>query len=629
MESWALFVALLGLLVPIATADHISSNAAIAEAASASGAAFLRQDIVSTEVDQKEGPSSTAEVQSSWLLPHNSEPYSPDESLHAVAVVTISSSVYTQAFVPTTFTTYTSLRSTPSISATYPQQSSAANGSIAAVENRWTPLSFLSALVFPRASPDSFQDPTAAKEERRADRNTKGKQRSTSKDTQTTRSKDTQTQTKRAQSKDTQTQAKTVQSKDTQTNTRAKQTPATSTSTSSSTHLISTSTSTSGALTSSAHSTLSASTSCSHSTTASDCLVVCSASGTKTSSRSCTTTCHSTFAGCSASGKTSTSTISASACPSLTPWTKIVIQDEPPDYITASRKPSGSSALLIPTTTSVSSTKSTTLVRRDDTIDSREIRCTLNCPAVQKRSEGLISRADDLWKKYAQKGVQYYKEWQTKTGDDRECPFDFEANFVSEGRNTESRPRRSLVPFIETELDGTKVTRSYFSTYWADKRTADQEGSKKTQFINSVSASQGIFLATDNNIALGQDIGYYFSDVAWWLWKKSLLQDANGGQQKPVDSIQSFWRVSVVNEDSVKLLQEALGASTDIQSWTPNDTDQERNAFWALLGCPNGTAMIKLLTDHKIALKGKAIRKISAVFEPDVKEYYMWATYSD
>ena len=154
-------------------------------------------------------------------------------------------------------------------------------------------------------------------------------------------------------------------------------------------------------------------------------------------------------------------------------------------------------------------------------------------------------------------------------------------------------------------------------------------------FQNTISAKQGVFLANANTrgylpsdpkdpeyepeVPQGrQPIPYHFSAVAWWLWQKTVLLENPAWEKDPskadYSGIMSFWRRNIDNQNTVSILDEAFNGK-DVAvtlTWTPEDKNQDTNAFWALLGSQNGNGIQYFLTEHEVAVKGKGIKSISA-----------------
>ena len=262
----------------------------------------------------------------------------------------------------------------------------------------------------------------------------------------------------------------------------------------------------------------------------------------------------------------------------------------------------------------------------------------------------LYSRVNhgEAWVKYAPSGAKYYKAWQDKTGDDAplQCNFDdafdvtLPVRFVS--------PARGIRPVLVDQDYG--IGREYYAiTATGPKNAAD---GPIADFSNTISATQGVFLANANNRgALPSDpadplfnplfpngrkaIPWQFSSVAWAMWQKTVLTQfpemAIDPSKADYSGIKSFWRREIDNPDTRAILEEAFKGKDikSTQSWTPEDTNQDTNPFWALLGSPNGNGIQYFLTDNKVAVKGKGIKTISATTLQSSKMSYftMWATF--
>lgn len=245
------------------------------------------------------------------------------------------------------------------------------------------------------------------------------------------------------------------------------------------------------------------------------------------------------------------------------------------------------------------------------------------------------------WQKYAPSGAKYYAAWQAKTGDDAVSPCIFD-DYLSILSNTHCMPA--------AKVRGTMVKEGYLTDkqYYAIMVVGPKEGAI-ADFQNTISAKQGVFLANANNRGYlpsdpkdpryepnfpqgRQPIPYHFSAVAWWLWQKTVLLENPAWEKDPskadYSGIKSFWRRNIDNPTTVSILDEAFDGKDNAATltWTPEDKNQDTNAFWALLGSPNGNGIQYFLTEHKVAVKGKGIKRISAKVIEDGR-YTMWATF--
>lgn len=259
----------------------------------------------------------------------------------------------------------------------------------------------------------------------------------------------------------------------------------------------------------------------------------------------------------------------------------------------------------------------------------------------------LSKRASSLWVKYAASGAKYYQNWQQKTGDDivYQCNFDEQFNVLSDAVK-KVPPAMKIRPVLSS------LGYSTGREYYAISLTGPKGDAPIADFTNTISASQGVFLANANDrgalpsdptspnfspaFPQGRDpVPWQFSTVAWAMWQRTVLADnpqwAQNPSQADYSGLKAFFRREIDNADTKALLGEAF-AGTDLTStltWTPDDPDQNTNAFWPLLGSPNGNGMIYIITDNKVALGGKGIKSIQAttIDSDGVKYFTMWANY--
>lgn len=251
-----------------------------------------------------------------------------------------------------------------------------------------------------------------------------------------------------------------------------------------------------------------------------------------------------------------------------------------------------------------------------------------------------LSDHGPAWQKYAPSGARYYAEWQAKTGPDAEYPCNFEEEFSIEPIQ-KVRPVTLIRDTLQSE--GYGIDREYYSISMSGPKS-----NPIADFTNTISASQGVFLAnansrgalpTSDDLPTGRPpITQQFSTVAWFMWQKTVLTEHPEWvvdlRSADFSGIKSFWRREIKNKDTVSILDEVFEGK-DVnkkQTWTPDDTDQDKNPFWALLGSPNGVGITYFLKDNKQALRGKGITSISAVGIADdygQSLYTMWATFSD
>jgi hypothetical protein len=252
------------------------------------------------------------------------------------------------------------------------------------------------------------------------------------------------------------------------------------------------------------------------------------------------------------------------------------------------------------------------------------------------RSSSLVKRVEHKpsWIKFAPKGLRYYKMLQDKGMEDANDPKMCELDAYFEVRDlTKSAARAKNKLF---EKIGITATKSYYAVTAdgpAPGQAKNGEDEKIADFQNTISAEQGVFFANANDRGERKDgdkvtrkpIPYQMSTVAWWMWKKTVMADNPDKKEEELDfsNFKYFFRVNIDNPETTEILEEVLGDSTDPKDFTPEDESQD-NAFWPLLGSPNGNTIAWFLADHKKSLNGKTIEKITAWFSGE--DYFFWAT---
>lgn len=150
------------------------------------------------------------------------------------------------------------------------------------------------------------------------------------------------------------------------------------------------------------------------------------------------------------------------------------------------------------------------------------------------------------WKKCAERGLKLWKEWESiNDGKSLSCT-DFDDKFVLKGltKGRMSTAKASNFPTSFRKKQFYKVT----AIYKADA---------KVKFENLISAEEGVFIAENNNriSSDGTTVSWYFSDVAWILWKKAVLAD--NPTATDFSQLKTFWRFSIENAETKDVLATA------------------------------------------------------------------------
>ncbi|KAL9033987.1 MAG: hypothetical protein Q9180_005653 [Flavoplaca navasiana] len=258
------------------------------------------------------------------------------------------------------------------------------------------------------------------------------------------------------------------------------------------------------------------------------------------------------------------------------------------------------------------------------------------------------------WETYAPKGVRYYQEWKDKTGEDVVLPCNFDDYFDFKPPIPKwVEPARQIRDTMTKE--GLSIERSYYATMVTSPK---QEAI--ADFSNTLSGTAGVFLANSNDrggrpakstdVSKPPDERYlpdYRTDVTRYLgislrWLggygrrrlcRPTRKEGKGIDETKADysGIKAFFRRNIDTPATKEILDELFKGRhpTEILWWTPDDPNPDTNAFWALLGSPNGNGVQWFATENKVALKGKGIVKIKATMIPMSAEaseyqYTMW-----
>ena len=90
---------------------------------------------------------------------------------------------------------------------------------------------------------------------------------------------------------------------------------------------------------------------------------------------------------------------------------------------------------------------------------------------------------------------------------------------------------------------------------------------------------------------------------------------------QPLKFLRTVWRFWIVNPDTATILGQAKSFGNPMDEGLPyteyhpgGDND---SGFFALLGCPNSSGVVRMLTDHCSALGHKTITSIRVLNSPD------------
>ena len=256
----------------------------------------------------------------------------------------------------------------------------------------------------------------------------------------------------------------------------------------------------------------------------------------------------------------------------------------------------------------------------------RQMDCTFPCPAQgsKKRSSDvrdLEIRGDDAnttlvrrvvpdrsekWTQFAGKGQQLYDAFAAAPMADVATLCDLERQYsdpppIISGNNPDPKSRVILgTANIAVPPD------AYYYLAYLDGNT------NGATFSNVISPAAGAFLATFNSRGKPA-VEETFSAVAWYQWVKTVKTVTPDATD--FSGLKAMLRVMISNDDTIDILYEAViypqvDFFTTAVPYTPENRDLNENPFWAILGTPNGKGIIRLLTDYKKSMNGKALTSL-------------------
>ena len=245
----------------------------------------------------------------------------------------------------------------------------------------------------------------------------------------------------------------------------------------------------------------------------------------------------------------------------------------------------------------------------------------------RKRSEPtrtLVERNkhSPTWNKYAPSGVKYWNEFNNRGPNQPDEVFcNFDQTWALDKRQSKlSPPAAPFQPLlIEVGGDfGVEAGSSCYSeyAYWPKGEVPDANA----EISNLYSPKDKVIIvaSVDRQInKKGPKAPDHWSTIAWHLWKEACVSVTKG--TKDFSNLNYMFVRNVVNPETSAIFDEALkGLSVgENHYFYPKETSTDTNAFWALLGSPNGNGLIHLLTDNKIALRGKSIVQLGVYQDPD------------
>ena len=157
---------------------------------------------------------------------------------------------------------------------------------------------------------------------------------------------------------------------------------------------------------------------------------------------------------------------------------------------------------------------------------------------------------------------------------------------------------------------------------WVDV-SVTSSGRPDPAYSNFISAPQGSILCINNNKL--EDHNAPESRLEWSDIIFQVYQMEAAKKLQSLRRLRTIWRCWIVNPDTRKILGEARVHSSPEDEclpyieYRPGGTKND-GGFFALLGRPNGSGIVRMLTDHCSALGNKTIESVRVLNSRDTIE---------
>lgn len=147
-------------------------------------------------------------------------------------------------------------------------------------------------------------------------------------------------------------------------------------------------------------------------------------------------------------------------------------------------------------------------------------------------------------------------------------------------------------------------------------------GFEDSAYTNLFSAREGSIVCLNNDKF--DDRNAPASRLEWSDIIFQVYQMEAAKKLQPLQRLRTIWRFWIMNPDTHRILGEAkVHGSPEDQGlpfieYRPGETTND-SGFFALLGCPNGSGIVRMLTDHCSAFGNKTIESVRVLKLEDKK----------
>ena len=148
----------------------------------------------------------------------------------------------------------------------------------------------------------------------------------------------------------------------------------------------------------------------------------------------------------------------------------------------------------------------------------------------------------------------------------------------------------------------------------------ESNGYQDPAYSNFLSAPQGSIVCFNNDKS--EDHNAPESRLEWSDIIFQVYQMEAAKRLQVLRGLRTIWRFWIVNPDTHSILGEARthgspeGQGLPYIEYRPGGTTND-SGFFALLGCPNGSGIVRMLTDHCSALGNRTIESVRVLNSRD------------
>ena len=176
-----------------------------------------------------------------------------------------------------------------------------------------------------------------------------------------------------------------------------------------------------------------------------------------------------------------------------------------------------------------------------------------------------------------------------------------------------------LPPGVSSEVEVAFANENIELEDWRMVSVVDRTSSKMI-YTNFFCPSQGSIFCTEHDKIKDKNDPQdrlQWSEIVFQIHRTDSIKALQSAKD-----LRSIWRFMIINPDTDKILREAKSFGNPHNEGLPyteyrQGDDGNDSGFFALLGCPNGSGIVRMFTDHCTALGHKTITSVRVLNSRD------------